>query len=41
MEYKIAVVKGDGIGPEVVDSAIEILDLIGERYNHKFIYKKY
>lgn len=40
MEYKIAVVKGDGIGPEVVDSAIEILDLIGERYNHKFIYKE-
>ncbi len=40
MEYNIAVVKGDGIGPEVVDSAIEILDLIGERFNHKFIYKE-
>lgn len=40
MEYNIAVVKGDGIGPEVVDSAIEILDLIGEKFGHKFIYKE-
>lgn len=40
MEYKIAVVKGDGIGPEVVNSAIEVLDLIGEKYNHKFTYNE-
>ena len=40
MEYNIAVVKGDGIGPEVVASAIEILDLIGEKYNHKFNYNE-
>ncbi|TJX14438.1 3-isopropylmalate dehydrogenase [Tissierella creatinini] len=38
MEYNIAVVKGDGIGPEVVDSTIEILDLIGEKFGHKFSY---
>ena len=40
MEYNIAVVKGDGIGPEVIDSAIQVLDLIGEKFNHKFIYKE-
>ncbi len=40
MEYKIAVVKGDGIGPEVVDSALEVLDRIGEKHKHKFIYKE-
>ena len=36
MKYKIAVIKGDGIGPEVVDGAIEILNRIGEKYNHSF-----
>ena len=36
MEYKIAVVKGDGIGPEVIDGAIEILNTIGTKYGHKF-----
>lgn len=40
MEFNIAIVKGDGIGPEVVASAMEILDLIGEKFNHKFIYKE-
>ena len=40
MEYNIAVVKGDGIGPEVVSSAMEVLDLIGNKYNHKFTYKE-
>lgn len=40
MEYKIAIVKGDGIGPEVVSSAMEVLDLIGEKYEHKFTYKE-
>jgi len=40
MQYKIAVVKGDGIGPDVVDSAIEILNKIEELYNHEFRYKE-
>ncbi|MFA9424288.1 MAG: 3-isopropylmalate dehydrogenase [Sedimentibacter sp.] len=38
MNYKIAVIKGDGIGPEIVDEAIKILNKIGEKYNHKFEY---
>lgn len=36
MNYKIAVIKGDGIGPEIVDEAIKVLKKIGEKYNHKF-----
>src|SRR5699024_7260725 len=40
MKYNIATVKGDGIGPEVVDSAMEVLDLIGEKYNHEFTYNE-
>lgn len=35
-DYKIAVIKGDGIGPEVVDSAIKVLNKIAEKYNHNF-----
>lgn len=35
-EYKIAVIKGDGIGPEIVDSAIRVMKKIEEKYNHKF-----
>lgn len=38
MDYKIAVVPGDGIGPEVINEAIKILDKIGEKYNHTFHY---
>jgi len=40
MEFNIAVAKGDGIGPEVVDSGIEILNTIGKLFNHNFNYKE-
>lgn len=38
MNYKIAVVPGDGIGPEVIRQALRVLDRIGEKYNHQFEY---
>lgn len=38
MEYKIAVVRGDGIGPEVTDEALKILNKIGEKFSHNFEY---
>lgn len=38
MNYKIAVIKGDGIGPEIVDEAIKVLNKIGEKFNHTFEY---
>lgn len=40
MEYNIVVLKGDGIGPEVVDQAIAVLDAIGARQNIKFIFRE-
>ncbi|MBQ2633254.1 MAG: 3-isopropylmalate dehydrogenase [Oscillospiraceae bacterium] len=36
MEYNIALVKGDGIGPEIVDSAVQVLEKIGARFGHRF-----
>ncbi|WP_375322902.1 3-isopropylmalate dehydrogenase [Candidatus Karelsulcia muelleri] len=40
MEKNIAVLSGDGIGPEVINQSLKILDAIGEKYNHNFIYHK-
>lgn len=40
MNYKIAVVPGDGIGPEVIEQALRVLDKIGETYDHTFEYTK-
>lgn len=36
MEKKITVLPGDGIGPEVIASAIKVLQVIGKRFNHTF-----
>lgn len=36
MNYKIAVIKGDGIGPEVTEQAVRVLEHVGEVYGHKF-----
>lgn len=38
MNYNIAVIKGDGIGPEIVDEAVKVLNKVGEKYNHTFQY---
>lgn len=38
MNYKLAVVKGDGIGPDIVDQALLVLDKIGEKFGHSFKY---
>ena len=40
MNLKIALLPGDGIGPEVIQQAIKVLDAIAEKYNHTFEYKK-
>lgn len=39
MNYKIALIHGDGIGPEIVNEAINVLDAIAKKYNHTFNYK--
>jgi len=38
MDYKIAVVKGDGIGPDIVDQALLVLDKVGQKFGHNFKY---
>ena len=38
MEMKIGVIKGDGIGPEIVDEAMKVLDKTAEVYGHSINY---
>lgn len=38
MKKQIAVVAGDGIGPEIVREAVKVLDVIAKKYNHEFVY---
>jgi 3-isopropylmalate dehydrogenase len=38
MNYSIALIPGDGIGPEVVGQAVEALDAAGDKYGHVFNY---
>lgn len=40
MEKNIAVIKGDGIGPEIVNEAIKVLDAVAKKYNHTFHYQE-
>lgn len=40
MELKIALLPGDGIGPEIVREAVKVLDRVAAKYDHTFIYKE-
>jgi 3-isopropylmalate dehydrogenase len=40
MKLKIAVLPGDGIGPEVTQQAVKILDAIALKYDHSISYEK-
>lgn len=40
MEYKLAVIPGDGIGPDVVEQTLLVLDKVGEKFGHTFHYHK-
>ena len=40
MEYQVGVISGDGIGPEIVREAKKVLDKIGEKFGHKFVYEE-
>ena len=40
MEYKLAVIPGDGIGPDVVVQTLLVLDKVGEKFGHTFHYEK-
>jgi 3-isopropylmalate dehydrogenase len=36
--YTIALISGDGIGPDVIGPAVEVLDAVGDKYGHTFHY---
>ena len=36
MNYKIALIRGDGIGPEVVDEAVKVMETVGAKFGHSF-----
>jgi 3-isopropylmalate dehydrogenase len=38
MDFKIAVLPGDGIGPEIIDQAIKVVTAVGNKFNHKFTF---
>jgi len=38
MKFKIAVLRGDGIGPEITDIAVRVLQAVGRRWDHDFAF---
>jgi len=36
MDFKIAVLPGDGIGPEIIDQAKKVITAVGKKFNHNF-----
>jgi len=38
MQLKIALLAGDGIGPEVIDQAVKVCDAIAKKFNHEIIW---
>ena len=41
MNYTIALIKGDGIGPEIVTSAVRVLEKVGQKFGHRFAFSEY
>lgn len=39
-EFNIALIPGDGIGPEIVAGAVTVLNKVGEKFGHKFNYQE-
>ena len=36
MEFNIALVPGDGIGPEIVGGAVKVMEAAADKFGHKF-----
>ncbi len=41
MEKHIALLRGDGIGPEIVDGAVRVLQAVAEKFGHSFVFTPY
>ncbi|MCD8046095.1 MAG: 3-isopropylmalate dehydrogenase [Clostridiales bacterium] len=39
MKFRVGVIAGDGIGPEIVAEARKVLDCVGGKYGHTFVYE--
>ena len=39
MNYKIALIRGDGIGPEVVGEAVQVMEAVGKKFGHSFTFE--
>ena len=40
MDLKIAVLAGDGIGPEIMEQGVNVMNAVAEKYGHKVVYKE-
>ena len=40
MEIRIALLPGDGIGPEIISEAVKVLDRVAERFGHRITYRR-
>ena len=40
MELRIAVLPGDGIGPEIMKQGVAVMDAIASKFNHQFTYEE-
>ena len=40
MKLKIAILPGDGIGPEIMTQCVAVLDAIAKKFNHQFEYEE-
>ena len=36
MQFNLAVLPGDGVGPEIIEEAIGVLQALGDRFGHSF-----
>ncbi len=41
INYKLAILPGDGIGPEVMDSALNVLNIVSKKFDISFQFKTY
>jgi 3-isopropylmalate dehydrogenase len=39
MDLKIALLAGDGIGPEIIEQAVLVCDKIAKKFDHNIIWK--
>ena len=40
MKLRIAVLSGDGIGPEIMQQGVAVMNAISQKFNHEFVYEE-